>query len=128
MSGELADWLEALQKTWHEASAQIHYAVKHDHTRQFDQISKQDPELLPRIQQLQAEDQAIEADRESLNQLIDRIATHAPKLEPDEGKAEEHTKNLVDVGLGFVARVRKQEVAIHTWYLEAFNRDRGAVD
>jgi uncharacterized protein (DUF3084 family) len=128
VSGELATWLEEVQKSWEEASAQIHYHVKHLHPRQFDEISKQDPELLPRIEQLQAEDAAIEQQRAQLSQSIGRVGQHAPKLEPDEEKAQKYTKTIVDHGTAFLTQVRKQEVAVQTWYVEAFNRDRGAVD
>ena len=128
VSGELAEWIEAVQKTWTEASAQLHYQVKHRHPQQYEQISKEDPELLPRVEQLQAEDRAIEEEREKLSHTVSRTTQHAPKLEPDEGKAQQHTKKLVDEGMAFIARVRKQEVAIETWFVEAFNRDRGAVD
>jgi hypothetical protein len=128
VSGELAEWSESVRKCWGEASAQIHYHVKQLHPRQYDQIAKEDPELLPRVEQLQVEDQAIEQDREKLNQTVRRTTEHAPKLEPDEGKAEQHTKKLVEEGMSLVARVRKHEVAIQTWFVEAFNRDRGAVD
>src|SRR5262249_3286142 len=68
VSGELAPWLEQVQKTWEEASAQIHYHLKHLHPRQCDEISKQDPELFPRIDQLRAEDDAIEQQRAQLSQ------------------------------------------------------------
>jgi hypothetical protein len=128
ISGELADWVEAVKKTWDEASAQIHYHVKHSHPRQYEQIGKEDPELLPRVEQLQAEDLAIEAARETLSNTVKRTAEHVPKLEPDEGKAQQHTKKLVDEGLAFIARVRKHETAIQTWFVEAFTRDRGPVD
>jgi uncharacterized coiled-coil DUF342 family protein len=128
VSGELPSWLEEVQKTWEEASAQIHYHVKHLHPRQYDEIAKQDPELLPRIEQLQAQDDAIEQQRAELSQTIGRIGQHAPKLEPDEEKAEKYVKGLIDAGTAFLIQVRKQEVAVQTWYVEAFNRDRGAVD
>jgi hypothetical protein len=128
VSGELAPWLDEVQKTWDEASAQIHYYIKHLHPRQFDEISKQDPELLPRIEQLQAEDEAIEQQRAQLSQSIGRVGQHVPKMEPDEEKAQKHTKAIIDAGTAFLTQVRKQEVALQTWYVEAFNRDRGAVD
>src|SRR5215212_9416873 len=128
VSGELATWLEEVQKIWDEASTQIHYHLKHLHPRQFDEMSKQDPELLPKIEQLQAEDEAIEQQRAQLSQLIGRVGQHAPKLEPDEEKAQKYTKSIVDQGTAFLTQVRKQEVAVQTWYVEAFNRDRGAVD
>jgi hypothetical protein len=128
ISGELTEWLEAVKQAWAEVLAKSHYQAKHEHPRQFEQISKEDPELLPKVEQLQAEDTAIEQHRETLSQIVSRTTAHAPKLEPDEEKAQHHTKKLIDEGMAFIARVRKQEVAIQTWFVEAFNRDRGAVD
>jgi hypothetical protein len=128
VSGELTEWLDAVKQAWAELSAKVHYQAKHDHPRQYEQMSKEDPELLPRVEQLQAEDAAIEQDREKLNQLVSRTTAHAPKLEPDEEKAQHHTKKLIDDGMAFVTRVRKQEVAIQTWFVEAFNRDLGTAD
>ncbi len=128
VSGELALWLEELKKSWEEASAQVHFNVKHRHPRQYEQIGEADLELLPRIDLLKAEDEAIEQQREEINQAIARAAQHVPKLEPDEGKAQKHVQSLIDDGLAFIIRVRKQEVALQTWLVEAFNRDRGAVD
>ena len=73
VSGELSGWLEQVQKTWDEASAQIHYHLKHLHPRQYEEISKQDPELLPRIDQLRDEDESIEQHRSQLSQSIGHI-------------------------------------------------------
>jgi hypothetical protein len=126
--GELVSWLEQVQKSWEEASTQIHFHVKHLHPRQYDEISKQDPELFPKIEQLQAEDEAIEQQRAQLSQSIGRVGQQAPKLEPDEEKAQKYTKSIIDQGTAFLTQVRKQEIAVQTWYVEAFNRDRGAVD
>jgi uncharacterized protein (DUF3084 family) len=128
MPGELAGWVDQLQKAWKEAAAQIHYHAKHLHPRQFEEIAKQDPELLPRVELLKAEDTAIEEQRDKINQAVTRVAEHAPKLEPNEEKAQKYTTSLIDDAMGFVARVRKQCVAVQTWYVEAFNRDHGAVD
>jgi hypothetical protein len=128
VSGELAPWMEEVQKSWAEASAQVHFHTKHLHPRQYDEISKQDPELFPRIEQLQAEDEAIERQREQLSQAIGRAGQHVPKMEPDEEKAHKHTQGIIDSGTAFLTQVRKQEVAVQTWYVEAFNRDGGAVD
>src|SRR5689334_7083506 len=128
VSGELSSWLEQVQKTWEEASAQIHYHLKHLHPRQYEEIAKQDPELLPRLDQLRAEDDCIEQQRSQLSQSIGRVGQHAPKLEPDEEKAQKYVKSVVDGGTAFLIQVRKQEVAVQTWYVEAFNRDGGAVD
>jgi hypothetical protein len=128
ISGELAAWVGEVQKAWEEASAQVHQSVKHLHPRQFEEIAEQDLELLPQIERLRAEDEAVERDREHIGNMVERDAQHVPKLEPDEAKAQKHVQNLIDEGLAFITRVRKQEVASETWLVEAFNRDRGTAD
>ena len=70
VSGELASWIEEVKTGWSDASAQIHCHIKHLHPRQFDEISKQDPELLPRIELLKAEDDAIEQQREQFSTKV----------------------------------------------------------
>lgn len=128
VSGELSTWLEGVEKSWRTASALICDGAQHGHVSQLEQIGTADPELLPRVEHLQAEDAAIERDRHVVDQEVSRAVAHVPKLEPDEAKARHHVKKLVDGGMALVTRVRKQEIAIQTWFVEAFNRDRGAVD
>ncbi len=77
---------------------------------------------------LKAEDEAIECDLEKLGHTMSRMAEHLPKLEPDEAKAQPHVQSLMDQSVALVARVRKQEVAVQTWFAEAFNRERGGGD
>jgi hypothetical protein len=128
ISGELPAWVLEVQETWREAAGQIYYQIKQSHPRQYEEIAQQDPELLPRVDLLKREDAAIEEQCEKINESVVRVAEHIPKLEPDEEKAQKYTKALVDDGLAFTVRIRKQVVAVQTWYIEAFNRDRGAVD
>ena len=128
MPGELASWAEQVHSAWTEAATQIQHHVKHLHPRQFEAIAEQDPELLPRVELLKAEDEAIEDHLASFSQAVAQTAEHASKLEPDVEKAQKHIQSLIDDGLSFLARVRKQSVAVQTWYVEAFNRDKGAVD
>lgn len=126
--GELPDWVEKLQKAWSDASAQVQYHVKHLHPRQYQEISNEDPALFQQVELLKTEDEAIELDREKLKQSVMRVAEHVPKLEPDEGKANRHLQTLIDEAVAFVIRARKQEVAVQTWFVEAFNRERGGGD
>jgi hypothetical protein len=91
-------------------------------------MAEEDQELLPQIERLKAEDEAIEHEREHIGNMVERDAQHVPKLEPDEAKAQKHVQNLIDEGLAFITRTRKQEVAVGTWLVEAFNRDRGTAD
>lgn len=128
VAGELASWSDGAQKAWNELSVQIHYHLGHLHPRQFQQIAGEDPEMHACVEKLKAEDAKVEQDREALGRIVTRVAAHAPKFERDEEKIRQHTQHLIDTGLAFVARIRKQEIAIQTWFMEAFNRDRGVAD
>jgi hypothetical protein len=128
VSGELSDWADTVQKAWSDASAKVYYHVKHLHPRQYQEISNEDPALFQQVELLKAEDEAIEREREKLNQSVTRVATHVPKLEPDEGKANNQIQTLIEESMAFIMRARKQEVAVQTWYVEAFNRERGGGD
>jgi hypothetical protein len=128
VAGELAVWIKTAHAKWNEASAQTHYHIGHMHSRQYQQISHEDPEMHACVERLKVEDNKLEQDREALNRMIVRVVGHAPKFEHDEEKIHHHTQHMIDAGLAFVARVRKQEVTIQTWFMEAFNRDRGVAD
>ncbi len=128
LSGELAAWVAEVDKTWNEASAQIRGQLTRLHPRQYEEMAEEDQEILPQIERLKAEDEAIAEQCEHFDRMVGRDAQHVPKLEPDEAKAQKHVQQLIDEGLDFVQRVRKQEVAVGTWLVEAFNRDRGTGD
>jgi len=128
MAGELVSWVDETQSAWTEVVAEVRQHVGELHPRQYNQIAKEDPELLPRTEKLQAEDALIEDDAEEFDRLLHRFAEHAPKFEPDEEKIATHMKSLIDDGIEFITRVRKQEAAVQTWFVEAFTRDRGVAD
>jgi hypothetical protein len=128
MAGELLSWIDEARQAWAAAATHVREHVRELHPRQYKQISKADPELLPRTEKLQAEDYEIEEDCEEFTRSIHRFSEHAPKFEPDEEKMAVHTKALVDGGIEFVTRVRKQEAAVHAWFVEAFTRDCGVAD
>ena len=128
VAGELIAWFDEAQTAWADAAAQIHQHATEIHSRQYKQIAKEDPELLPLVEKLRAEDEAIDEDRDEFDRVLRRCAEQAPKFEPDEERIAGHTKALVDEGIALVNRVRKQEVAVQTWFVEAFTRDRGVAD
>jgi hypothetical protein len=128
IAGELADWLLELRTLWEDASAQLHAALERDHPRQHQQISKEDQEMFATVEKLQAEDAAIAEESECFGRLLARVAEHAPKFERDEEKIRSHTDALLNTGLALVVRIKKQEVALQTWFIESFTRDRGTGD
>lgn len=128
MSGELVSWSDEVQAAWTEAVERVRYHVRELHPRQYKQISKQDPELLPKTEKLQDADEALEEECEEFGRVLRRFAEHAPKFEPDEEKIAGHVQALVADGVELLTNIRKQEAAVQTWFVEAFTRDSGSGD
>jgi hypothetical protein len=128
VSGELSDWIEKARKTWVDCSRRVREHSRELHPRQYEQIAEADAALYRQVELLRAEDEEIERARDKLDHTISRMNEWLPKVEPDEAKAQPHVQNLMEQGIAFVSRVRKQEVAVQTWFAEAFNRERGGGD
>lgn len=128
VSGDLTDWLEALCNAWRAVGARLDDEYFRERTRLYDSIATQDPELLPRVEQLRSEDVAIAQECALFRRTMERLGGNASKLEPVEDPAQQFTQKVIDQGLALVTRVRRQNIAVQTWYNEAFNRDRGTVD
>ena len=125
VSGELEAWSKALSEAWLPAADEIRRQCDHHHREQFARIATEDPELLPRVEQLRAEDESIRQEIVKLSAEMERIPSRAEKVEPNEGKLDAQLEALRSQGIALVNRVRKQDVALQTWFVEAFNRDRG---
>lgn len=128
ISGDLGVWFEHLQSTSDDAAEKLRREVTDFHPEEFEEIGNQDPELLSQIDRLREEDCAILSAFDKFRHTVERAVQQSPKLEPDEEKALKLTTALVNEGVMLVARIRKQEVTLQTWYAEAFTRDRGPVD
>jgi chromosome segregation ATPase len=128
VSGELEDWTVALKSSWDRVQPAIQRQLDGPHRSQIKEIGKQDPELLPRVEQLKQEDEQIAQQLRNLSARIEKLSVYAPRIEPNEGKVQDDLTNLIEEGMALVNRVRKQEVGIQTWFMEAFNRDLGTGD
>jgi hypothetical protein len=128
VSGELVGWIGEVRKSWADVASQTHEHAKRLHPQQYEQIAIEDPELLPKTEDLKVEDDAIDIDRNEFDRLVCRIAEHAQQFEPNEERITDHTTALVADGIKFIIRVRKQEQVLQTWFVEAFLRDRGVAD
>jgi hypothetical protein len=106
----------------------IELQFERTHTELLDEMSNQDPELASRIEDLKAEDSRLLETWKQIHAELGRFCGLAKRAEPDEGKVSEPVTQLTDQALAFVIGVRKQEAALTTWYMEAFNRDRGIGD
>jgi hypothetical protein len=128
ISGELANWSQQVQSAWQKANDQILRQLADLHPKQLKQIAKEDPELSAQVEKLKTEDAALEAGRASLDRVVDELGRVAPLVGADERKATDCAAMLVENGIVFVGRFKKQQVAVDTWFQEAFTRDRGVAD
>jgi uncharacterized membrane protein YccC len=125
--GELDTWLETVEQAFQQAEGELRERLSNEHRRQLKQVQKQDAELSTRVEELG------ETDQELLDRL-EHLGRHLRALrERGDGDGETQrvdrsAERLSEEGLKFVIDVRKQEAAINTWFLEAFQRDRGVAD
>ena len=126
--GELASWAEQLHTACCQAKEQWVQASQVDHPSQFKQIQRQDAEMASCVQSMQEEDMAIACQFDAVCQDVANFLERAPVMEEDEGRFKPVMVELVETGLKLVIRIRTQEQALITWFLEAFDRDRGTGD
>jgi hypothetical protein len=128
VAGELESWVESLQAACGKALEQWNRASQVDHPAQFNQMTREDPEMDSRIQSLQEEDMAITGQFDAMCQDVATLQERAPTMEEDEGRFKSVIDDQKQAGLNLVIRIRSQEQAIRTWFMEAFDRDRGSGD
>ena len=129
ISGDLASWIGYVQTNWTDLVPLIHQQVDVQHRAELKEIARENTELLPRVQQLEAEDEAIREQMRSLTASITGLAQNSARDETRETKSQENVAAaLVTEGLAFINHVRSQDVAVKTWLGEAFNRENGAGD
>jgi hypothetical protein len=128
VSGEMENWLAALEQAFAQLQAVVDRHVRQSHAPQIASIKREDPEMFRNVDELQKEDGLIV---EAIRGALARLAVLKPmvqRIEPDEKRAELALAELGEQAVQLVVRIRKQEVVIRTWLQEAFTRDRGVVD
>jgi hypothetical protein len=125
--GEIDGWLTTTARSFADLDTALRQLAE-DHRRQLKEMQRQDDEIAARVAKLREEEQA-------LLERLDRLAWHIKGLKKREGNGEGETQKLdlsaerlVEEALKFVIDVRKQEAAVTTWFMEAFQRDRGVAD
>lgn len=126
--GELSTWVSYLRASCDAVGRLLHAMLTNSHEERFRQIQEQDPELSARVKQLRNEDQQLLQDFESVAHRISALDQKTADQLANRPQSEKQLAELIESGLAFVIRVRTQEVAISTWHMEAFQRDRGLGD
>lgn len=125
--GELENWLDAAARAYDELVPQVRLQTEHIHAEEFAEIAEEDPELLSRVEAMRQEDQDLAALCNGIGEGLKQFQSEVDKG-ASETDLKEDLDQFVSLCLDFVTRVRKQEVTVRTWLMEAFTRDRGTVD
>jgi hypothetical protein len=128
LSGELTDWVQSVQRALDGCVRALRGEFDYGHPQQYADILQQDLEIARQVEQLKEEDRAILADVGRFGEELDHLAIVAKAVGRHESQAIEGANQVVQSGLMLVARVRKQQTAITTWLMEAYQRDQGTVD
>lgn len=125
--GELATWIAAVRASCEHVGEALR-AEQTAHKSMFDEMRKQDPELLPRVEDLRQEDEEIRGVFDSLLRKISALARLPAEQVENRPAGDEQISHVSEQGLALIRRVRTQEAAVSTWHMEAFQRDRGLGD
>jgi len=128
VAGELTVWTARVAQAARIVHSILTDPLAQAHREDFAEIAEQDLEMATCVDNMRAEDAAIRLEFERFRELADNVASAAGRVEPDELTLDKARTHLIDHGLALVLRIRKQEAAVRTWYLEAFQRDRGVGD
>jgi hypothetical protein len=128
VSGELESWARTLQETTQLISERLPTYLKSVLHPEIAEIAKTDPELLPRVEQLIAEDQSLLVDQDGFRTEVNEFAKRAANIKKDEAQVATERSKLEQKGLALILRIKRQRAAADTWLAEANYRDRGPVD
>ena len=128
VAGEVAAWADSLLQAWRGLTPLLCRRIDDVHRPQYKEIAREDPENLARVAHLKAEDEAILSCLEKLGVTINELSQCASILPREETPLQDATAGVVECGGKFLLKLKAQEVAVRTWLMEAFNRERGVGD
>lgn len=134
--GELIGWTRQTHTAFETLRDLYVDQVGPAHRRQLAEIRDQDKEMSIRVANLSEEHEAILVEFERLGTLLQVYVNHVdPQSEGadeplalEEDSLEDRRQSLVKEMLALVIRIRTHEKALRTWFVEAFQRDRGVAD
>jgi DNA repair exonuclease SbcCD ATPase subunit len=126
--GELMAWTALAKESVTELKSAFELRRRTYCRPQLEEIERQDPELLSRVQHMREACDELAARFEQLQRILDAITTPTDKVQDRESKMHTAIEKAVDDGLELAIEVRKHDKEVATWFVEAFQRDRGDVD
>ena len=128
VAGELSIWTQACRDGLDTVARQLPAYFQDFLKPQYMEIARSDPEQLPRVQRMIADDQGLVDDLEKFSRRLAEFAAGAAQVKKHESKVADERTDLEQEGIALIIRVRKQRAAADTWLTEALYRDRGPVD
>ena len=128
VSGEMEAWARTAQQAATELDRRLPPYLRSVLHPQYAEIARSDAELLPRVEQLIAEDQNLLLEQSAFCDRINTFALRAAQVKRDEAQVAAERDGLEEEGIGLIVRIKKQRAAADTWLAEANYRDRGPVD
>jgi hypothetical protein len=128
ISGELETWVTTLQRAVDTVEPTLNHELETVHREQFAVIGRESDHLATRVPDLVAADKGIREGFDRFKARIKDLEPRAEKVGPDEGRVNHHLTELIQQGIALVNEIRRQDVAVRTWWVEAMNRDTGTID
>lgn len=126
--GEMSAWLQTVRKAFEGVRSQFCREVQKPHDQLLNDMVEQDFEMAQRAEQMKAEDRQLLSQIDDLHAKFERLCEMSKRGGTQEAKLDKDVEKFADEALRFVVACRKHETALTTWYMEAFNRDRGIAD
>ena len=128
IAGELEGWARTAQESTALLAEKLPTFLKSVLHPQYAEIAKSDAELLPRVQQLVAEDEKVALQQDAFHTQLNEFIKLATQAKKDEARVSTARLKLEQEGLNLVLQIKRQRAAASTWLAEATYRDRGPVD
>ena len=123
--GELDSWLQNVRQGVGRVAPLLRRRLELEHADVLKQILHQDIELAARVQQMKDASAALLEQFSDFERQIEVVSKAASQGEKLEEKFASHLPAFSQKGIDVITQIRKQEVALETWFGEAFLRDRG---
>ena len=124
----LPDSARAVKEVIAQTAPLVREQVSRNHRDHYSRILEEDAEMYRHVFQLKQADQKLIEEFDSLAQMGQTLAARAPKVGWDEARLHGAVASLVQAGLAFILHWQQQEIALRTWLVEAFTRERGVAD
>ncbi|QDS92827.1 hypothetical protein FF011L_15760 [Roseimaritima multifibrata] len=126
--GELIDWLDAVSRVATDVAVDFRQRLRKAHAELFAVILERDLALAARVEEMKHEGVRLAQQARRIANAFERLAKDCRAEEPDEANLLEEVQRYSAEALSMIIGVRKLDSAVTTWYMEAFDRDRGIVD